>query len=138
MSFIERIINYTIQHGEIVIRNGVKPWPHEIRTAEALAAHGCTVIFLRRIEGDHRNSADVEIDGREWEIKSPISSSLSNVQKTLRKGAHQSCCIIYDSQRVKNLTDFQIERELRKQAKDFRSLRRVLFVNKRREVIDIK
>ena len=124
--------------GNIIIKGGVKPWPHELRTAEALAAHGLTVTFLVRKEGEHQSSADVEIDGIEWEMKSPISNNLSNVQKILRKAAHQSSCIIYDSQRVKNLTDQQIERELRKQAKAFRSIKHVIFVTKKRDLIDIK
>lgn len=61
-----------------------------------------------------------------------------NVQKTLRKALHQSYRIVYDSQRVKNLTDVQIERELRKQANEFKSIKRVIFVDKKRNVIDIK
>lgn len=32
--------------GNIIIKGGVKPWPHELRTAEALVAHGLTVSFL--------------------------------------------------------------------------------------------
>lgn len=124
--------------GDIIIRSGAKPWPHELRTAEALAAHGLTVSFLAIKDGEHRSSADVEIDGVEWEMKSPVSGSLSNVQKTLRKAAHQSSCVIYDSQRVKNLTDKQIERELRKQAQAFRSLKHVMFVTKKRDLLDIK
>ena len=101
-------------------------------------AHGLTVSFLVRKEGEHQSSADVEIDGIEWEMKSPVSNSLSNIQKTLRKAAHQSSCIIYDSQRVKNLTDQQIERELRKQAVALRSVKHVIFVTKKRNLIDIK
>lgn len=61
-----------------------------------------------------------------------------NVQKMLRKALHQSCRIVYDSQRVKNLTDAQIERELRKQVNEFKSIKRVIFVDKKRSVIDIK
>ena len=124
--------------GNNIIKGGVKPWPHELRTAEALVAHGLTVSFLVRKEGEHQSSADVEIDGIEWEMKSPVSNSLSNIQKTLRKAAHQSSCIIYDSQRVKNLTDQQIERELRKQAVALRSVKHVIFVTKKRNLIDIK
>ena len=61
-----------------------------------------------------------------------------NVQKTLRKALHKTSRIVYDSQRVKNLTDVQIERELRKQANEFKSIKRVIFVDKKRNVIDIK
>lgn len=124
--------------GKIVIQSGIDVWRHELRTADALCAAGYGVTFIERKEGKGRSSADVEIDGFEWEIKSPISSSLKNVQKTLRKALHQSCRIVYDSQRVKNLTDAQIERELRKQVNEFKSIKRVIFVDKKRSVIDIK
>lgn len=126
------------EHGNILIRKGAEPWPHERYTAEALCAQGYDVEFLPVRHGERQSSADVRMDGCEWEMKSPISGRLSNVQKTLRKAAHQSCFVIYDSQRVKNLTDFQIERELRKQAALLRSLKRVIFVTRKRDVIDIK
>lgn len=124
--------------GKIIIRAGANVWPHELKTAEALSAAGYTVEFIPKSEVDYKKTPDVLLNGFEWEMKSPVSGNLSNIQKTLRKAAHQASRIIYDSQRVKNLTDFQIERELRKQAPLFRSIKSVIFVNKRHEVIDIK
>ena len=104
----------------------------------ALRNAGYEVEFIKRREGYCQSSADIKIDGFEWELKSPVSASLKNVQKTLRKAAHQANRVVYDSQRVKTLTDPQLEKELRKQAKEFRSIKRVMFVNKARKVIDIK
>ena len=124
--------------GKIIIRRGANVWPHELKTAEALSAVGYAVEFIPKNEVDRKKTPDVLLNGLEWEMKSPISNNLSNIQKTLRKAAHQAPRIIYDSQRVKNLTDFQIERELRKQASLFRSIKSVVFVNKRREIVDIK
>lgn len=124
--------------GKIIIPSGVSLWEYELRTTEALSAVGYVVEFIPKSEADHKKTPDALLDGLEWEMKSPVSNSLSNVQKTLRKAAHQASRIIYDSQCVKNLTDLQIECELRKQAPMLRSIKSVLFVNKKREVIDIK
>lgn len=46
--------------------------------------------------------------------------------------------VIYDSQRIKNLTDAQIERELRRIAPMLKALRNLLFVDRKRRIIVIK
>lgn len=63
---------------------------------------------------------------------------MDKIRKNLRKALGQSRNIIFDSQRIKGASDLGVERELRKQAIAMRQIRRLLFVNKRREVIDIK
>lgn len=127
----------TSKKGDIIIRQGANPWEHEIRTAEALAKAGYTVIFLTPRNGQYVKSADVEMDGVAYEIKSPQSNRLTNIQRTLQKALSQSSNVIYDSQRVKDLTDAQIERELRKQAATSRRLKGLLYINKKRQVIRI-
>lgn len=124
--------------GKVVIGADTSTWPHELRTAKAIASTGRTVIFIRRSEREHERTADVLIDGEIWEMKSPISGNLQKVRKTLRKALAQSANIIYDSQRIKGVPDSNIERELRKQGEAIRSIKRILFVNKARQVIDIK
>lgn len=124
--------------GEIVIKPGAVPWPHELRTAEALAASGYRVEFLVQSEGRGMKSADVTIEGNSWEIKSPLSDKISNIEKTLRKALHQSENVIYDSQRVKRLNDSQIEKELSRLAYKMHSLNSLLMVDKKRNVVKIK
>ena len=51
------------KNGIIIIEPGVDVWPHEKRTAEALAASGMSVKFLRRKQGDHVRTPDEVIDG---------------------------------------------------------------------------
>lgn len=126
------------QPGQVIIPKGVKPWDHERRTANALAAVGYIVEFIKVQEGDHVRTGDVLISGEVWEMKSPESRNLSKVRKILRKALAQSRNIIYDSQRIKEVPDLNIERELRKQASNLKSIRRLIFINKKREVIDIK
>lgn len=130
--------NADMEKGMIIIEPGVDVWPHEKRTAEALAASGVTVRFLRKKNGDHVRTPDVVIDGQAWEMKSPQSSDMDKIRKNLRKALGQSANIVFDSQRIKSVPDLKVERELRKQAAAIRQIRRLLFVNKRREVVDIK
>ncbi len=73
------------KNGIIIIEPGVDVRPHEKRTAEALAASGMSVKFLRRKQGDHVRTPDVVIDGETWEMKSPQSSDMDKIRKNLRK-----------------------------------------------------
>lgn len=45
--------------GKIIIRPGINVWPHELRTAEALAAVGYTVEFVRKSDVAHQKTPDV-------------------------------------------------------------------------------
>lgn len=125
--------------GHIIIQPGANIWPHELKTAEALAAAGYTVEFVRRSEEQRVTSADVIIDGVLWEMKAPTSSSLKAVEKNLRKALSQSNCVILDSRRMKTIPDSAIERELRACANGrIKALKHLLFVNRHAQVIDIK
>ena len=56
----------------------------------------------------------------------------------MQSSAHSSKWVIFDSRRMKSVPDSTVERELRKSAQTLRSMRRLLFVNRKAEVIDIK
>ena len=126
------------QHGEIIITPDIDVWPHELRTAQALASAGYRIEFLKRKLGKHERSADVSIDSIIWEMKSPKSNKLKRIERTLRDALHQSSHIIFDSQRIKSLNDGQIQSELEKWAPRLKSMRGLIFVTKKRGVIVIK
>ena len=69
---------------QIIIQSGANVWPHEMKTAEALAAAGRTVEFIRRSEEQRTTSADAIIDGIVWEMKAPKASNLKAIEKNLR------------------------------------------------------
>lgn len=71
--------------GKIIIRAGASVWPHELKTAEALSAAGYTVEFIPKSEVDCKKTPDVLLNGFEWEMKSPVSGNLSNIQKPFAK-----------------------------------------------------
>lgn len=127
------------KRGQIIIQSGANIWPHELKTAEALAAASFTVEFVRRSEKERETSADVEIDGVLWEMKAPRASNMKAVEKNLRKAVNQSDCVIFDSRRMKGIPDHAIERELRVCAAGrVKKLKRLMFVNRKAQVIDIK
>lgn len=126
------------EQGKIIIAPDLNVWPREYETAKALAKPGLTVEFIRHSEEYRATSADVIIDGECWEIKAPISDKASAIGKNIRKALHQSRFVIFDSHRMKQVPDSVIERELRKSAGILRSMRHLLFVGRRRSVIDIK
>lgn len=126
------------KRGQIIIQSGANVWPHEMKTAEALAAAGRTVEFIRRSE-ERTTSADAIIDGIVWETKAPKASNLKAIEKNLRKALDQSNCVILDSRRMKGIPDHAIERELQACAAGrIKNLKRLLFVNRKAQVIDIK
>lgn len=127
------------KRGQIIIQSGANVWPHEMKTAEALAAAGRTVEFIRRSEEQRTTSAEAIIDGIVWEMKAPKASNLKAIEKNLRKALDQSNCVILDSRRMKGIPDHAIERELQAcSAGRIKSLKRLLFVNRKAQVIDIK
>ena len=123
--------------GNITISGNANVWPHEMDTARALARDGRDVEFIDR-GGRGDGCADVRMGGLTWEMKSPRSSQMKRVQKTLRSAVAQSPNIIFDSRRMKGLPDRAIERELRKWAAELKSLDRLVFVGRGGTVLDIK
>lgn len=107
-------------------------------TARAIADYGMDVVFVPRTKGKRAKSADFVADGVLWEVKSPTSSNLRVVQKRLREALHQSRDVIFDSRRMKRLSDKQIQAEVAKWGSSLRHVRRLLYVNRRGEVIKIK
>jgi hypothetical protein len=123
--------------GKVIIPATISPWDHELKTAHVLAQYGYVVEFVA-VSNDHKvKSADVVIDGVLYEIKSPTANKLSAVERNLKRAYHQSTNIIFDSRRMKRLPDKSIQKELIKQFTLTRNIKRILFVNRKHEVIDI-
>lgn len=55
-----------------------------------------------------------------------------------RRALQQSPRVVFDCRRMKSLPDAVVERELRKYASELRSLKHLILVNHRGEVIDIR
>jgi len=77
------------------------------------------------------------MDNKKWEIKSPKASSPSSIERNIKRAYQQSTNIVFDSQRMKHLPDKNIQRELCRLCRLNKQVSNLIFVNRKREVIDI-
>ena len=115
------------------------PEKHEIEAAWILAHHfTCLVKFLKPIIGYKIKTADFVIEGVLWELKSPTSASRrSCVNRQLVGALEQSHNIIFDARRTK-LDDEFLKTQLLVEIKKKRTIRRLLLITKKQEVIVLK
>ena len=124
--------------GKIIIPPNTNIWPHEIATAQALAASGFTIQFIRKSNREREYSADCYINGEKWELKSPKASHLRTIRKNIKIARRQSEQIVIDSIRIKRIPDFAIRREVIKQTQEIKYIKKLLYVSKNREIVKIK
>jgi predicted metal-dependent RNase len=120
--------------GQIIIPAGRKPWPHELRVAEILAANGHRVEFLPET---NLKTADIRLDGVEYEIKSPFTNKPDKLERNLKRGLKQSKNIIFDSSRTKNIRDDKLYKFLVTKVRQQKQIGRLIFITKRGRIIDI-
>ncbi len=112
----------------------VKPW--ELHSAVAISESGYDVRFIP--SHNSLRTADAFINNTVFEFKSPEGSSIkcieNNLQKALRR---QSKNIVIDSLRVKNLQDRSIKSYLISRMRRKQGIKKLYFVTKRGELIDI-
>ena len=123
------------QRGRTIIPAGRKPWPHELRIAEILAAAGHNIEFLPET---NINTADILLDGVEYEMKSPITNKPDKLERNIKRGLKQAHNIIFDSSRIKNMRDDNLRRFLTRKAKEQKQIGELIFITKRGQIIDIK
>ena len=122
--------------GKISCEGGAKPKPHENRTAYALADAGYTVRFIPN--STIIGMADCYINGTIFEIKAPEGQTTNCIERNLRKALdHQSSNIVIDSFRMKNLQDKSIQNYLTERLRRKHGIQRIIFVNRKRKVVDI-
>lgn len=122
--------------GIVTREPGARPKPHEYFTAEALADAGYSVRF---IPGNaNMSTADCYINNTIFELKAPEGTSIKCVERNLRKAVnHQSPNVVIDSFRIKNIHDRSIQNYLIECLKRRHGVQRAIFVNRKREVVDI-
>ena len=122
--------------GKISQEGGAKPKPHESVTANALADAGYNVRFIpsTAVIG----MADSYINNTIFEFKAPEGKTEACIERNIRKAIdHQSHNIVIDSFRIKNIQDRSIQSLLIKRLRMRHGVERIIFVNRKREVIDI-
>lgn len=127
-----------IKQGKIVIEPSTNIWPHELKTATALAKAGYTVTFVRKSEIDYEKTADVLIDEVRWEFKSPTADNLKAIERNLKRARWQSHNIVFDSRRMHRLPESAIRKEVHKQLEKIKGIDKLLYIDNHGNVIDMK
>ena len=122
--------------GKIILESGAKPKPHEYITAEALADVGYIVRFIP--SNTILGMADCYINSTIFELKAPEGKTTNCIERNLRKAInHQSSNVVLDSFRMKNIQDRSIQSFLLERLKLGHGLKRIIFVNRKRQAIDL-
>lgn len=121
--------------GKIIIPAGIHPWPHELRVAEILALSGHIVEFLPT---KSTKTADILLDGIEYEIKSPLTSKANSLEHVLKKALRQSPNIIFDSSRMRKIKDNKIQNFLSTQFSIRTTIKNLILITKAGKIIQIK
>lgn len=115
--------------GKVIVPANANPWPHEQRVAKILALAGHAVEFIPE---SNTKTADILLDGVEFEIKSPKSANANSLEHILKKAVKQSCNIIIDTSRMKNIRDDNTRRFLVNQARLRKQIKKLIMITKTR------
>ena len=120
--------------GKVIVPANANPWPHEQRVAKILALAGHAVEFIPE---SNAKTADILLDGVEFEIKSPKSANANSLEHILKKAVKQSCNIIIDTSRMKNIRDDNTRRFLVNQARLRKQIKKLIMITKQGQIIDV-
>ncbi|MBF1037842.1 MAG: hypothetical protein HXL13_00200 [Candidatus Nanosynbacter sp.] len=120
--------------GKVIVPANANPWPHEQRVAKILALAGHAVEFIPE---SNTKTADILLDGVEFEIKSPKSANANSLEHILKKAVKQSCNIIIDTSRMKNIRDDNTRRFLVNQARLRKQIKKLIMITKQGQIIDV-
>lgn len=101
-----------------------------------LAQNGYSVEFIP--EGSI-GTADIYLNKVAYEIKSPKTNKTNTIEHRIKDAVRsQSCNIIIESSRMKGLTDYNLQRWLVGLCRKQPQIKKMLFINKRGDIVDIK
>ena len=122
--------------GKVIIPANADPWPHERCVAKILALAGYRVEF---IPTGTIGTADIYLNGVAYEIKSPKSNKINTIEHRIKDAINnQSCNIIIDSSRIRGMRDCNLQNWLVKKCKAQPQIKKMLFINKKGQIVDIK
>jgi len=127
------------QEIDVIVPDGYKPGKKERDVAWILARHFCTKVeILRPVNKFKQKTADFLINGVEYELKTPTSSSVDKVQDKIAEGSKQARFIVLDGRRTKIL-DKRLIKICQVTIGDVRRINRILLITKNHQkIIDIE
>ncbi len=123
---------------QLHISGKIKPYPadHEISAALIIATYfKDDVIFIKRSQNS--KTADFQINGKIWELKSPIGNGKRTIQNNLRKADRQSPNIILDLRRCK-MHSSQAMSKINFELSKAHNISNLIVIQKNQKVIALK
>ena len=112
------------------------PEKHELETARIFSELGHDVVFIppSNVPGIH--TADILMDGVEWEMKCPSGKAKRTIEQNIRLAVKQSHYIIFDLHRIK-IPEKQCISDLEKQFNLKKYIKKILIIKQSGEVIEL-
>ncbi len=126
--------------GTIIVPPGVFMGRHEKLTVDYLATNlGYDVTFLVPNRNRGAKTADIEMNGLHWEMKSPRGKSSRTIENNLRLALHQSPNIILDLRRMDGrIPTHKLLKEIERRFNDAKVIRHIIVITRQETHIDFK
>lgn len=124
--------------GKIIIPADLEPRPeiHEISAGVIISKFfEADVTFIKPHQ--HAKSADFNINGTIWELKSPRGAGKRTIQNNLRSADNQSVHIILDLRRIK-MHSIQAHNRIEYELGKANKIKRLLVITKNSKVLVLK
>jgi len=113
------------------------PLRSEFLTAKILSATGNDIRFLEPNRYKGAKTADILMDGRDWEIKCPKGNGKYNLQHAFKAAIKQSENVIFNLYLARGSAENNV-RKLRKLFNDSPSAKRLKIITKSRRIVDFE
>ena len=121
---------------DVIIPHNHKARPTELEVASILANYFKTnVRILRKSERFKEPSADFEISGIIYELKSPITSKVSSMEKIIRLASKQSSNVVIDIRRSR-ITEKRMIELCKDRLVNIKRLRKIVLIVKNKKVLE--
>ena len=115
----------------------VPPERHEYEAARFFAKRGKDVVFLKPSDISGQHTPDFIMDGKMWELKSPIVYGKNSFEDNLKRAAKQSEHIIYDLRYLRENDEEKYIKELNKWVTKKR-IKTLLIIKRNGQLLTIK
>lgn len=126
------IILHLTERRKILVTNNIQLEKHEWETIKRLLGYGYQIELIPKSNLKNVHTADLLLDGEEWEMKSPRGKGKYIYQNIIQRGAKQARNIIIDLHRF----DVSKEKALAGFRKEFlisKGLKKMIVITKKNE-----
>ena len=116
------------QKGRIVFNNRILE-QHEYMTVAKLVEYGYEIEVIPPSFEKGIKSADIRMNGRIWEIKSPIGKGKWVIKNIMQKASHQSENVIIDLRRLRQYPQEKYIREAEQRFDSITRLRHLIIIS---------